>query len=72
MLKDLQLPDVISMSGWDLKLQKATLNLNLWIKKKEKKRKKCKISKKIYCKRRVNCMLQLHRCQKCQVQTLIK
>ena len=46
MLKDLQLPDVISMSGWDLKLQKATLNLNLWIKKKKKKKKNVKLVKK--------------------------
>ena len=46
MLKNLQLPDVISMSGWDLKLQKATLNLNLWIKKKKKKKKNVKLVKK--------------------------
>ena len=48
MLKDLQLPDVISMSGWDLKLQKATLNLNLWIKKSKKNENKNVKLVKIY------------------------
>ena len=38
--------DAIAINGWDLKLQKATLNLNHWIKK-IRKSKKSKISKKI-------------------------